>query len=91
MMHLSAFLLVVSYLSVAISRSGADADAAANKQEKKRAIEDARYTAGRDALTAWSNESMQPRYGACWTAALAELSAGCKALSEDSQHRMALR
>ncbi len=34
--------------------------------------------------------SQQPRYGTCWTDALAALTAGCKDLDDDQQARMAL-
>ena len=34
--------------------------------------------------------SSRPRYSKCWTDALVELQSGCKALTDETQHRMAL-
>ena len=35
-------------------------------------------------------EGSRPRYGACWTSALAEVTEGCKHLDDETQSRLAL-
>ena len=51
---------------------------------------DERYTLGKDKYEAFQRESKMPRYSECWTEALQHLHIGCKHLTDDVQHRLAL-
>lgn len=52
---------------------------------------DERYIHGKKQYEMWQQETKAPRYGECWTAALEELDSGCRGLTEDVQHHLALQ
>ena len=54
-------------------------------------FQDERYILGKKKYEDIRREvSSRPQYSKCWTSALAELLSGCKALTDDTQHRLAL-
>ena len=52
---------------------------------------DERYKLGKDKLNELRQLTTMPKYSECWTKALDSLHNGCRHLSDDAQHRMALQ
>ncbi|ELT93311.1 hypothetical protein CAPTEDRAFT_225333 [Capitella teleta] len=52
--------------------------------------DDERYSNGREHYEMLQKESQIPRYSKCWLAALTGLHDGCRALTEDVQHHLAI-
>lgn len=58
--------------------------------ESESEIDSSRFTEGKQKYEAIKRDTKMPKYGTCWTQALTELENGCKELSDDTQHRLAL-
>ena len=52
--------------------------------------DDSRLTAGKAKYEAIKKDAKMPKYGPCWTEALIKLDVGCKELTDDVQHHLAL-
>lgn len=53
-------------------------------------VQDERYRKGKEKYEALRAEAKIPRYSKCWTGALEAVEIGCKRLTDETQHRLAL-
>ena len=53
-------------------------------------LQDERYLKGKEKYALFKKETAMPKYSACWTNALLSLESGCRHLTDDTQHRLAL-
>ena len=79
----SQFSFIIAHVFILLRREASCFDDNINGMEST--------VAGRQKYEAIVRDSKMPKYGICWSDALKNLEVGCKHLSDDIQHRLALK